>query len=216
MCSLWVCMGYRSSSRKGQKMCDSPQMSRKEQADCYVELYKEARRSFDTRRQYEWKLNMAWWGAIALIGVYGLKGEIKADGGSWGWILAAHIAVGTVYVFWTVGLQGANIIDTGMGHSFRDTIQRCAAEDTPPQFIPRPKRKVLGVFWGWSAWGQIFITALLLVFSFFMFTQKPSATITKPVAAATTTTKTTTTTTTTTTPAPAPKKPAPGPVAKKP
>ncbi|MHC4340739.1 MAG: hypothetical protein ACYSX0_11080 [Planctomycetota bacterium] len=53
-------------------------MHEKSGLDCYLKFYESAWVNFNERRNFQWKFNLALWGAIALTIALALQGKFEA------------------------------------------------------------------------------------------------------------------------------------------
>ncbi len=143
------------------------ELTSKEKADLLIKLAASEFWSHDTRRQYEWKVNLALWPALALYSGFMLKGEVALPVGSVGkWVVYGLLtAIFGVYVWpWSWGVQRRNkenihweMYYLGLADDQLGVAPKEGSDLKPRKWEDRP-------FWkSWSHMSQIFFTFLLTV-----------------------------------------------------
>lgn len=140
-----------------------------EQADRLLKLADAAWNEFDTRRSYEWKVNLAIWPAFVIFSgfVWQKEGLNTTEQ------IVAQIfvvAMGAAYTFWSYGHYKRNHEDQKTAAFYRHLIEKSVYTGYN-RFQRGAKRKDEVSFSdyvkGWSRGPQLFITWLLVSLAFF-------------------------------------------------
>jgi hypothetical protein len=116
-------------------------------------------REYDTRRQYEWKVNFALWAGFGIIAGFSIKENFELE--KWVWIIIA--VVFCVYIVWQVGLRNSNRLDQSKRHFYDEKI-RCQLKIYLPEDLNNPpKTSSKFLLLNWSHGSQIFITGTFLI-----------------------------------------------------
>ena len=141
----------------------------RDKLDYYIELYKELWRSFDARRGYEWKFNLAFWAALSVLAGQGLKGDFQVSLSFSGWIVfGAHLFLLALYLVWTLGVHSVNDRDREYAWGYKNAIEAFLRGE-PLTPVAKPKRKWFGCLWSYSPITSIGITVVLLALSLLVF-----------------------------------------------
>jgi len=108
-------------------------MDEKGSLEGYLTLHARQRDSFDNRRSYEWKINFALWGGIALTTHAFFKFVPPLDAANITWVYGFLF---TLYVLWSIGLWNANRVDKRWGRYYREHAEKILNKDDGKQ----PKR----------------------------------------------------------------------------
>ena len=153
----------------------------KDKVELYLDFYRDFIALFNTRRNFEWKVNLSLWAAIALLAGGGLRKDV-ADLKINGYVFVGiHVALWLLYTFlWTAGVQGANRLDRRRGFAYKDAVEDFLAGRNPG--LPVPKRPQegrsslrpsfaygLGALFFWSPVFQILITLGLLAINVLIY-----------------------------------------------
>ncbi len=151
------------------KTTQQPGISAKEKRDYYLEFSRSARQRFDTRRTYEWKLNLALWAAIAIFAVKPLNsvlGDTKAiikltTFQSWVF-LGIHAGILLVYTFlWSSQLHKRNQRDRLLAMKYHKAVEKFVRGEGLPE-VDDPSYSCWKALCNWAALTQILVTAGLL------------------------------------------------------
>lgn len=116
-------------------------------------------REYDTRRQYEWKVNFALWAGFGIFAGFSIKEDFFLD--KWIWIVIAFVFV--VYNFWQIGLRNSNRLDQSKRHFYDEKIRSLMKIHIPEDFKNPPPTSNRYLLLNWSHGSQIFITATFLI-----------------------------------------------------
>ncbi len=150
-------------------------LSPRDKMDCYIELYKLRRAGFDKRRDFEWKLSLGLWAAIAILASKAISVDHEKLAGSINGLgfLAGHVLIFYMYAFsWSKWLHSANEFDKEYFYSYKDALEEYVNSTEPAPVlspIEMPTKKVLRPLLQPASMTQIVITAVLLIFNVLIF-----------------------------------------------
>ncbi len=138
-------------------------MSQNERYKAYLDIAQFAFKCWDARRQYEWKITLAWWALLAVA--IAKKNDLRLEV-PW-WIL---VLVLVLYEFlWRRGVWAANERDKKICFYFRDAADEVLRN---PAYVPAETAdqrqriswccRSLGFLRTWVTWFDLVVTALLL------------------------------------------------------
>lgn len=163
------------STKDGDKVSDNNLSER----ELYVKLLEHYQKSFQNRREVEWKLALGFWAAIGAI-TYSLitvdKDTFVDSDCLLAWLFAGYVIVGIVSVFfWKFPLQHSNASDSLWQRYFRNRAEGKPAI-RPFGTDPKTEKEHNESIWNWPAelgrkqwvWlvGQISFTAITLIGSY--------------------------------------------------
>lgn len=149
-------------------------------AKTFLQLAKLAQDSFQNRRAYEWKIAFGLWTGIALF-TWFLAQHPALLSAAWLVVLGLlYLCVLAVYLlFWQIPLHRGFLLDKMWKHYYMHKAEGRSPEKSEPDpfdraptygdrlkqmFTRSPENSVL---WAW-AWGQVFMTLIFLLVSFFI------------------------------------------------
>jgi hypothetical protein len=135
----------------------------KERAEVLENLREGAWESFNTRREYEWKVCLALWTAMAaFIGTL-LTGKIELTRAPALMTIAVAMAILVLHICWLSGLIKAHAADKKVNLFFANTLTEKigVSFDSKLSHELKQTRKKWGKLWDWNSLFQIGITALL-------------------------------------------------------
>jgi hypothetical protein len=134
----------------------------KDRFDGCLNLAKFSEDAFDRRRQYEWKMNFAYW-AIILLSMHKDFASIHVP--TWFWVMSAIFFI----LFWLRSVWVANENDKRRSRHFRDAAERMLKGDPTDSVGESPQRLTrnqVGWWFGfipdWARICQIGVTVFLI------------------------------------------------------
>jgi len=139
-----------------------------------LEGMKHAFLSFDRRRSYEWKLNIAIWTAIAAFMGLAFRGEIRAQEisstrDSWLGMIAIGIAV--VHFVFLLCAREANDIEKKKACAYEEMVAKAAGVTLPK--LQKRSWVLMGLRRYWAPLCQTAITILLLAAAGLIVSRQP-------------------------------------------
>ena len=111
---------------------------------------------FNKRRDLQWKVNLSFWGVIALvIGFCVTEGVNESVAESENLRYLSHLLIFLTYTYWRIGLERSNSIDKNRAVEHMDEL-------LSDNFVYKEKRKPIPF---WAPTGQIAMTIILLSIS---------------------------------------------------
>ena len=111
---------------------------------------------FNKRRDFQWKVNLSFWGVIALvIGFCVTEGVNESVAESEGLRYLSHGLIFLTYVYWRIGLERSNSIEKNRAHEHMDSALSSGFE-----YVENRKPVPF-----WSPTGEIAMTLILLLIS---------------------------------------------------
>ena len=129
-----------------------------EQLNLHLEMGKLYFEQFNKRRDFQWKVNLSYWGVIAIvIGFSASKGMISTISEDSTLRFLIHLSIFVPYIWWRSGLERSNSIDKFRALKHMDKIVNDDNfyEDCPKRFPM------------WSPYSECLMTLILLVISFY-------------------------------------------------
>jgi hypothetical protein len=134
-----------------------------------LSLMQAAYSSFNDRRVYEWKLNLAIWAALSVV-IAGLTQPVKTGEqfplGSEAWVVSVILGFVVVIVhgYWSEGAARANAIDKGVALHYAKAMQGMLNLPFEKELLERITSLPKHVGWRqWSHLAQLAITAALVI-----------------------------------------------------
>ena len=111
---------------------------------------------FNKRRDLQWKVNLSFWGVIALvIGFCVTEGVNESVAESENLRYLSHLLIFLTYTYWRIGLERSNSIDKNRAVEHMDEL-------LSDNFVYKEKRKPIPF---WAPTGQIAMTIILISIS---------------------------------------------------
>lgn len=137
-------------------------MTEKDRLDLFLKMAESSWKEYDTRRSYEWKINLALWAALGAIIGLSLK-ELSVDFSNYSTlILICMGSLSLVYIFWLRGLWKRNEHDQKKRHEFLQIVRsELGFKFTDRSLEERPGASGKWIFNHWSLGTQAFVTIFL-------------------------------------------------------
>jgi hypothetical protein len=131
-----------------------------ERVDVLLQLAKAAWDEMDKRREYEWRVNLALWPALAILAGFVLRGEFVPDAAAKWTVIAGLVSIAIVYVYpWSVGLHNRNSTNRRAAAVYWHLAEQCIGSDTDYHKPTKKKSLLLD----WARVTQVVITLILVV-----------------------------------------------------
>jgi hypothetical protein len=157
-------------------------MTDKEKADCLIELHRVQMDHFRQTRDIEFKVNLALWTAILLVG-YFLYTQPQITKISWlvYWCISGLLIAGHLFL-WQMPIQNSEDTDDHFINKYRSIVEELteAHISKPPEKSPKwlwwPQKKFRKHGWSWIIF-EVSITAILLVCLWLVLSSKPTSSL---------------------------------------
>ena len=113
----------------------NPALKREEKnaADVLLKLKGSAFNAFESRRSYEWKVNLAIWTALAVLAGFALRGQVTRTPRA-GLIIAGLLGVVVLHAFFLIQVQIGHRADRKSEHQYENAINELLGRPCKPDW----------------------------------------------------------------------------------